>query len=235
MPETDQGNGSQGQEPGAANQGQGQEPGQQQGQQGNGNQQGTGQEPSGQQGGSQGGSGDQADISKMSPEELASYAARLQKDATDARREAADYRTKYQGAQSKVTEAERAAMSEQERVQSDLTEAQGQLSTVQEENTSLKAQVEDLTRGSAVREALGQAGALNPGTAFKVGAWSDVKLKEDGSVDPETFKAAVAKLQQTDPYLFRRGASTDAGAGRGSGGAPEASTGINDYIRGSRR
>jgi len=220
-----QGNGSQGQEPGTGPQGQGQEPASQQGQQ-NASQQG--QEPGGDQGGAGNG---QADISKMSPEELATYAAKLQKDAQEARQEAAKYRTSHQEAQNKLTEAERAKMSEQEKVQADLEAAQGQLSTLQEENTGLKAQVEDLTKGVSLREALAQAGAINPQTAYKVGTWSDVKLKDDGTVDPDTFKAAVNKLRETDPYLFRRGASADAGAGVGNG-SPEGGSSINDFVRG---
>lgn len=218
---TDQGNGT-GQEPGTGTGGQGQEPASQQGQQGSGNQ-GTGQEP-GNQGGGQGGSG-QADISNMKPEELATYAAKLQKDAQEARQEAARYRTEHQAAQAKLTEAERAQMTEQQRIQTDLE-------TTQQENQTLKAQVEDLTKGAAIREVLRLSGALNPGTAFKVGDWSGVKIGEDGTVDETSAKAALAKLKQSDPYLFGRTASADAGAG--GGGAPEAGSSVNDFIRGGR-
>lgn len=221
-------NGSQGQEPGTGTGGQAQEAAQQNGQE-NGTQQSQGQEP-----GQESGQG-QADISKMSPEELATYAAKLQKDAEEARREAANYRTRATSAEGKITEAERAQMTELEKAQSDIQERDGKVQTLTEENTSLKAQVEDLTRGAGIREALSGAGALNPVTAFKVGAWDGVKMTADGKVDPESFKAAVAKLRETDPYLFRRTASADAGAGRGGESAPDASSGINDAIRGAAR
>lgn len=218
-PEAEQGNGSQGQEPGTQTQGQGQEPASQQGQQG---QQSQGQEP-GQQSGP-------ADISKMSPEELSSYAAKLQKDAEEARREAANYRTQYQSAQTKITEAERAKMSELEKAQADLQETQTGLQERDTRIQELEGKLEDLTKGAAIRDVLTQAGALNAATAYKVGAWTDVKLKEDGTLDAESARAAIQALRQSDPYLFRRGASADAGAG--GGGAPEGGSSINDFVRG---
>lgn len=231
-PEADQGNGSQGQEPGTGTQGQAQEAASQQGQNANSQQGSQGQEP-GQQG-NQGGNGNgQADISTMSPEELASYAARLQRDAQEARQEAARYRTQHQEAQTRLTEAERAKMSEQERIQADLQSAQETLQERENQLRELQGQVEDLTRGASVREALAQAGAINPQTAFKVGAWQDVKVNDDGTVEPESFKAAVQALRQSDPYLFRRTATADAGAGA-TGGAPEAGASINDFVRGNR-
>jgi hypothetical protein len=231
-----QGNSDQGQESGAGNQGQGQESasqdqqGNQSGQQAQGQESGQG----GQQQGQQGQSTDAPDVTSMSEAELRTYAAKLQKDAGEARRQAATYRTQHQQAQQQLTEAQRAQMTEQQRIEHDLQQAQA---SVQERDTqlqALQAQVEDLTRGAAVREALAQAGALNPATAYKVGDWSGVTLREDGTLDSETFKAAVSKLRSSDDYLFRRGASADAGAGT-SGGAPEAGSSINDMIRGGRR
>lgn len=219
MPPEAEGNGGQGQEPGTGTQGQGQEPGSQQGQNG------QGQEP-GQQSGQQG----PADVSKMSPEELQTYAATLQKELGQVRGEAANYRTQFQTAQQAITEAERAKMSDLEKAQADLEAARGETVTERQAREALEAKVEDLTRGSAVREALGQAGALNPATAFKVGEWKGVQLREDGSVEPESFQAAVQALRKSDPYLFRRTASADAGAGQG--GAPEGGPSINDFVRG---
>lgn len=225
MPETDQGNGNQGQEPGAGTQGQGQEPGQQQepgqepGQQG---QQGNGQQQSGQEPGSE----SPPDFASMSEADLRSYAAKLHGQAGEARREAANYRTRATAAEQKVTEAERAQMSEQERITSDLTTAQSRVA-------ELEGQVTDLTRGAALRQALSEVGALNPATAFKVGAWDNVKVEGD-VVDLESFKKAEAALRKSDPYLFRRGASADAGEGR-SGGTPETGASINDAIRGVGR
>jgi hypothetical protein len=217
MAEGNQGNGGTGQESGTGTQGQGQEPASQQGQQG-----GTGQEP-GQQGEGQNG---QADIAKMSPTELASYAAKLQKQAGEARTEAANYRTQYQQAQDKLTEAERAKLSEQERVAADLK-------TTQERNQTLESQVKDLTTGAATREALAGAGAINAMTAFKTLDLSTVETDDQGTPKAESLALAITKLKASDPYLFRRNATSDAGAGQQ--GAPEGATGINDFIRGRNR
>jgi hypothetical protein len=217
VPNTDQGNGNQGQEPGAGNQGQGQEPGSQQDQNGK-----PGQEPGGQQGGS-----GTADISTMSEADLRAYAAKVQKDAEDARREAASYRTRATTAEQKVTEAERASMTEAQRVQADLEAANGRAQT-------LEAQVRDLTTGAATREALSAAGAINAMTAFKTLDLTKVETDDQGVPKPESLAAAIAGLKTSDPYLFRRGATTDAGAGGGQGGAPEGGSSINDFLRGNR-
>lgn len=213
-----QGNGDQGQESGAGSQGQGQAPASQNGSQGQ------------ESGAGQGNQGKEApDFAKMSEAELREFASRSYKDLGLTRAEAAKYRTQHQDAQAKLTEAERAKMTEQERLASDLTEAQNRAK-------ELESKVEDLTKGSAIREALTAAGAINPTTAFKVGSWTNVKLDDDGTVNHDSFKAVVDKLRKSDPYLFKRGASADAGAGREQEAAPQgASGGINALIRGGRR
>lgn len=212
-----QGNSDQGQESGASSQGQGQESAPQ-----NGNQ--------GQASGADKGKGNDApDFTKMSEAELREFASRSYKDLGLTRAEAAKYRTQHQEAQAKLTEAERAKMTEAEKVQADLTEAQNRAK-------ELESKVEDLTKGSAVRDALATAGAINPATAFKVGSWGNVKLDDDGTVNHDSFKAVVDKLRKSDPYLFKRGASADAGAGREQEAAPQgASGGINALIRGGGR
>lgn len=209
------GDGGTGQESGGQNQGQGQESASQQGQNG-----GQGQESGGQQGGN-----GPADISTMKPEELATYAAKLQKDAEEARREAANYRTQFQSAQQKVTEQERASMTEAQRIQADLEAAQ---SARQE----LETKVRDLTVGATAREALASAGALNALTAFKTLDLSQVETGPDGTPKADQLQAAITALKTSDPYLFKRTASADAGAG--GGGAPEGGTSINDFVRGRR-
>lgn len=220
-----QGNGDQGQESGTGNGDQGQEPGA--GREQNGNQGGKPGQESGGGGGGQG-KDDPPDFGKMTEAELREYATRAHKDLGKVRQEAAQHRTRATNAEAKVSEAERAKMTEQERLETDLA-------TATEENKTLKAQVEDLTRGVAVREALVVAGALNPAAAYKVGNWSGVKLDEDGSVNHDSFKAAVDKLRKSDAYLFRRGASADAGAGREQSATPQGGGGINALIRGGGR
>lgn len=226
-----QGNGSQGQESGAGNQGQGQESASQDQQGNQSGQQAQGQESG--QGGQQG--GEQApDFSTMSEADLRTYAAKLYKDAGQTRTEAARYRTQLQETTGKLTEAERAQMTEQERREADLTAAQAQVQEKDSRITELERTVEDLTKGAAIREALAQAGAINPQTAQKVGDWGAVKLKEDGSLDQASFQAQLTALKTSDSYLFKRGANADAGAGGGGGSAPEAGSSINDMIRGRR-
>lgn len=218
-PEADQGNGSQGQESGTNTQGQGQESSSQQGQNG-----GQGQESNG---GQQSGNGP-ADISTMSEADLRTYAAKLQKDAGEARTEAANYRTQYQTAQQKITEAERAQMTEAQRVQADLEAAQARAQ-------ELETTVRDLTVGASAREALAQAGAINAMTAFRTLDLSQVERNADGTPKKESLTAAISALKTSDPYLFRRTANADAGAGTGTGGAPEGGTSINDFVRGRTR
>lgn len=216
MADSTQGNSGPGQEPPAGTQGQGQEPGQQQGQQ-------TGQEPSGQQGQQQsGGNQGPADVSAMSPDELRTYAETLQRQAQEARQEAARYRTQLTPLQQQVQEAERARMTEAERVQADLEAERTRA-------TELETQLRDLQVGTVLQTALTQAGALNAATAMKV-MGTDLERDANGAPKPEAVQAAITALKQSDPYLFRRTASADAGAGQG--GAPEGGVSINDFVRG---
>jgi hypothetical protein len=208
MPETE--TGGQAQEAGTETQGKSQEDSQQQ----------TGGQS--QEGGA-GGSGP-ADLTKMSEAELRTYAAKAQEDLGKVRTEAAEQRTKARELQGKVTAAERAKMSETERLQAELEESKT-------ENTRLKAQVEDFTVGTAVRDALATAGALKPSTAQKVMGSIPVK---DGKPVKADLEKAITELKRTDPYLFKRQASANAGEGRGS--TLQGGSGINDAIRnGGRR
>lgn len=208
-----QGNSDQGQEPGTGTQGQGQEPASQQDQQGN-----QGQEP-----GAQDGQG-LADISKMSETDLRVYAAKVQKDAEEARREAAKHRTTATTAQAKVQEFERNQMSEAQKAQADLEAATAKAQ-------ELENQVRDLRVGTVLHDALSQAGALNPATAQKVLDSDAVKLDANGAPTEASVKAAILALKTSDPYLFKRTATADAGAGQ-QNGSPEGGSSINDMIRG---
>lgn len=210
-----QGNSNQGQEPGAGTQGQGQEPASQQGQQGN-----QGQEP-----GAQAGDGNGlADISTMSEADLRVYAAKVQKDAEEARREAAKHRTSATTYQQQVQEFERSKMSEAQKAQADLEAA----TTKAQE---LENQIRDLKVGTVLHDALSHAGALNPATAQKVLDSAAVKLDANGTPTEESVKAAILALKASDPYLFKRTATADAGAGQ-QNGSPEGGSSINDMIRG---
>jgi hypothetical protein len=165
----------------------------------------------------------------MSEAELRTYAAKVQKDAQEARQEAGRYRTAAQQAEQERQERERAEMSELQRVQKDLE-------TATTRSTTLESQVRDLTVGAAARDALTAAGAINAATALKVLGADAVTVKEDGTVDAAALAKVITDLKKTDAYLFRRTASANAGAGQGAGASPEGTGGsINDMIRGGRR
>lgn len=209
----DQANGSTGQEPGTGTGDQGQEPGAQQ-QQNQQNQQS--------QGGQQGKGGQEPpDLSAIADPTLRSYVEAQLRDAADARREAATYRTRATAAEQEAQRFRQANETEAQRIQRERDEAL-------EARAELEKRVKDLTVGSAVRDALANAKAFNPATALKMLDLDKIALDDSGVPVKASLDQAIADLRQSDPYLFQR-TSADAGAGTGTGSS--AAPSMNDMIR----
>lgn len=195
--------GGQGQEPPATGTQQGQEPGGQQGQ---------GQEPGTQQ-------GDQIDLNTVQDPALRAYLEKVQKDAKEAREEAARYRTERNTLQQAEQERQRANETEAQRLERERQEQAQETDRLRREN-------EDLRKGTAVREAAERAKALNPSTVYAL-IRDKVTLDDQGK--PNNVDALLKDLRKTDAYLFARGANADAGEGNGDESAPGGS--MNDRIR----
>lgn len=210
-------NGEAGQEPPAGTPGEGQEPTPNDGQQGDA---GTeGQEPQGS------GAPQKFDVSKIEDPDLRAVVEKIAKDAEEARREAARYRTERTTLQGKVTEYERQNETAEQAAARQAEETAARLEALAAENRSLKVD-------SVVRDAATKARAFNPATVRNL-IDSRVELDEDGN--PTNIDDLVKALKESDPYLFRkepRGA--DGGSGSGQQQRPAGGS-INDNIRNAAR
>lgn len=197
-----------GQEPGQqAPAGQGQEP------PANGTQ---GQEP---QGGQQGTEDGQPDLSSVTDPALRAYLEKVAKDAREAREEAARYRTERNTFRDQVTQFQRQNESDQERQAREAQERQERLDRLERENRDLKV-------NGAVKAAAEKAKAFNPDTVVGLIA-TRVELDDNGQ--PKNLDDLLKGLRDSDPYLFKRERTADAGQGNGEGAAP--GTDMNDRIR----
>lgn len=202
----------------ADEQGQGQEPGQQQ--------QGTGQEPGDgqQQGGTGQGSGGQQgqqgpDLSSL-PEDVRTYLEKQQRDAAEARREAAKYRTDLRTAQGEVEKFRQATMTDEQR-------RQAEADALRKENETLKEQARTAGLQAAVTE---QATALrfhSPRAALAMLDRSQIEYDDNGK--PTNLRALLEKVAADEPYLVRR--QGPGGGGEGRSRQAGASRGMNDLIR----
>jgi hypothetical protein len=202
----DQNGGGQGQESGAATQGQGQEStqGEQQQGQGQGQESGASQQ---QQGTDQG----QFSLDAITDPAVRAYVEAQQRQAQEARQEAARYRTERN---TLVQQNE----TEQERIAREATERQERLEALEQENRSLKV-------GQAIQAAASDAKAFNPVLVAQM-LDAKVTLGDDGK--PTNLQDLLKDLRQSDPYLFKR-ADTNAGEGKDEQSKPTGS--MNDVIR----
>lgn len=208
---------SQGQESGQGgtpNQGQesngGAGQGQESGQQGQSNQQG-------QQGNQQ--QGDQFDLSQVQDPALRAYLEKVQRDAQEARQEAARYRTERNTFQEQVQTFQRQNETDQERQQREAQEAQQRLENLERENRELKV-------GGAILTAATDAKAFNPGL---IASMLGPKVTLDDKGQPTNLQDLLKELRQSDPYLFKR---VDQGGGEGNGEQNQPAGSMNDLIRG---
>lgn len=203
--ESTQGQGGQGQES-TANGGQGQESG------ATGQSQGQGQ---------QGDQGDEFDLSKVQDPAVKSYLEKVQRDAKEAREEAARYRTERNDLKTKVTEHERANETEVQRRERETKERD-------EETERLRQEVKSLRVGTVVKDAATKARAFNPDVVLRMIAGS-IETGEDGK--PTNVDALLKDLKKSDPYLFRREGSNDAGHGNENGDEGGTPLNMNDQLR----
>lgn len=181
-----------------------------------------GQEP--QQTGQQQGTGAPTgtpDLSAITDPNLRAWVEHQAKQATEARQEAARYRTERNTLREQAEQAQRANETAEQTAERERAEQAAENERIRQENRDLKS-------GAVLSAAVTEAKAINPET-FAALLKSKVTIKDDGSV--EGVEQAITDLRKSDPYLFRR---TDAAAGDGGGeqGNPAPGSTINDFIRG---
>lgn len=208
--------GNQGQESGTATQGQGQES-TQGGQGGQGQESGTQQQGQGQQ------APEAFDFSTIQDPGLRAYLEKVDKDAKEARQEAARYRTERNTAVQQAQTLQQQNETDAERQQREAQERQERLDALEKENRTLKV-------GSAIRSAASEAKAFNPDL---IASMLDARVTLDDEGKPSNLQDLLKELRQSDPYLFKRGA--DANGGDGGGQEAQPATSMNDVIRNAAR
>lgn len=192
----------QGQESGGAGAGQGQESGQQQGTQ---------------QQGQQGPEG--IDLNTIQDPAVRAYLETVQRQAQEARQEAARYRTERNTFQQQVQTFQQQNESDQERQQREAQEAAERLERLERENRELRV-------GTAITAAATEAKAFNPALVAQM---LDAKVTLDDKGNPSNLQDLLRDLRQSDPYLFKR---SDANGGEGTGQEGQPTGNMNDVIRG---
>lgn len=203
----------QGQESSGATNQQGQESAGAQGQQG--------QEPGTQDQQQQGSS---FDLNAVSDPAVRSYIETVQRQASEARQEAARFRTERGTLQQQVQEFQRQNETAEQKAQREQADRDA-------ENERLRTEVRDLRVGGAFTAAATQAHALDPNALLAlIGGPGKVELDDDGK--PTNMPALISKARTDYPWAFAR-TSADAGAGQERQQAA-GTGGMNDFIRGRR-
>jgi hypothetical protein len=125
-----------------------------------------------------------ADLDLADDSALKSLPEKVQKYIKDLRKENGDYRTKYQDATTKLTEIERANMTEAERVKADLSDLQ----------TNVLPTKDQQIRELQVQIAASNKGVVDPEAVVKFLDWSKV----DAGM---TVNDAINELLEAKPYL----------------------------------
>jgi len=119
-----------------------------------------------------------------------------------ARKEAAKYRTRLRELEQAEKERKRAEMSELERLQEDLTEAQARLAELELELTQTKL------RQAVVSEAA-RLGFADPDDAWQLLDVAAIEVDDDGK--PTNVGKLLRKLAAQKPYLLRSGQPREGG------------------------
>jgi chromosome segregation ATPase len=148
-------------------------------------------------------------------------AAALAAELREARKEAANYRTKLRKLEGQSAQQQQSGESEAETLKRQNEELQQQLA-------GLLAERQERSTREAIATAAAKAGAIYPDKLYRLADDGDIELDEAGNVRNAT--AVVNKLRQAYPALFRA-VSVDGGAGGGD--KPLKVGGLNAFIRGA--
>lgn len=125
------------------------------------------------------------------------------------RRENADFRTRASTAEAKITEAERAKMSDSDRLKAEKEESD-------KKATALEATLRSERLESAIKLALVGRKFRDPDDTYKLIDISAIKVDDDGKPNAQSLKAALDKLATDKPYLLDDGTGSGDGGSRGS-------------------
>ncbi len=131
------------------------------------------------------------------------------------RAEAAKWRTELRASQEKLSEYEKAQMSDLEKATTTAQEAQARAD-------ELAAQLHRERFDRAVVSAATRANLADPEDAIRLIDESSVTVNDDGSPNRQSLDAAITRLTKDKPYLLSNATTTGTaeGGARGTGGSP---------------
>lgn len=162
--------------------------------------------------------GQQFDLATITDPNVRAYVETQQRQAREAREEAARFRTERKTLADQVQTYRQQSETEQDRQAREAQEAAERLSTLERENRELRV-------GTALTAAATEAKAFNPALIVSM---LDAKVVLDEKGQPTNLKDLLADLRKSDPYLFKR-AESNGGEGTGHNEAPTGT--MNDTIR----
>lgn len=167
----------------------------------------------------------QIDPATIQDPALRAYVEGVQRDASEARAEAARFRQERAQATSAAEAARRATETAEQTAQREAQERDQRLQALEDENRTLKI-------GGQFTTAAGAAGALDPQAVLAlVGGPARVTLDDQGQVT--NAPALIQEARTKYPWAFSR-TTADGGAGRDDQGSAGTGGGMNDFIRGGR-
>lgn len=163
------------------------------------------------------------DLSVIQDPALRAWVEAQVRQATDARQEAARYRTERNTLEQTVNGLRQTHETEQQRQEREQQERDQRFQALEAENRTLRI-------GSQFTDAAVAAKALDPGALLHlIGGADRLELGDDGKVS--NAAALIQEAQTKYPWAFSR-TNADGAAGQEPGSQPGGSTSMNDLIRG---
>jgi hypothetical protein len=101
------------------------------------------------------------------------------------------------------------------------------------EKAELQSKYERSAKASALKLEAVQAGTVDADAVLALTNLDEVKLLEDGSIDPQSVKTVIENLKSSKAYLFGEGGKPNVNIGN-NGGAPNGGNSQTPYFKRSQ-
>ena len=148
--------------------------------------------------------------------------ARLERELTEARREAASNRTKARTLEQQQAAAAQAGMTEAER-------AQAKQAELERANAELQQRLQEQAVRSATAEAAARLGYRSPDIAYRLLDRAELEYNDAG--EPKNVEKLLRALLEREPYLAKAAGADFGGGNRGTTPGAGGQPGMNDLLK----
>jgi hypothetical protein len=148
--------------------------------------------------------------------------ARLERELSEARKEAAANRTKAKALEQQQAQAAQQGMSEAER-------AAARQAALERTNTELQQRLQDQVVRTATLEAAGRLGFRSPDVAYRLLDRAELEYTEAG--EPKNVEKLLRELLAREPYLAKAAGADFGGGTRGITPGTSGQPGMNELLR----